>query len=104
MSAVIEKSATATNSEAPLTLTSDPPRPLGGFDQVILWANLGISLFGPLTGAAIAAATGSLPLAIGAILLGTLIGGSLLASSAVFGAATGMPASAPTATPAPYAG
>lgn len=82
----------ASNTEAPLTLTSAPPRPLGGLDQVILWANLGISLFGPLTGAAIAAATGSLPLALGAIVLGTLIGGSLLASSAVFGAATGMPA------------
>ena len=39
--------------EAPLTLTTDPPRPLRFTDQLAMWGNLGISLFGPLTGALI---------------------------------------------------
>ena len=37
--------------EAPVVLTDSPPRPLRFFDQFAMWANLGISLFGPLTGA-----------------------------------------------------
>ena len=45
--------------EAPVVLTDSPPRPLRFFDQFAMWANLGISLFGPLTGALIAATTGS---------------------------------------------
>ena len=49
--------------EAPLTLTTEPPRPLRFSDQLALWANLGISLFGPLTGALIATTAGSLGLA-----------------------------------------
>ena len=40
--------------EAPLVLTTEPPRPLRFIDQLAMWANLGISLFGPLTGALIA--------------------------------------------------
>jgi len=78
--------------EAPLTLTTEPPRPLGLRDQFVLWINLGISLFGPLTGAAVATATGSLSSAMVAIVVGCALGGILLASSAVFGAATGAPA------------
>ena len=50
--------------EAPLTLTTEPPRPLGLLDQLAMWANLGISLFGPLTGALVLATTGSVGLAI----------------------------------------
>ena len=79
-------------TEAPLTLTTDPPRPLGLLDQVLLWANLGISLFGPLTGVTVALATGSLGLAFVAIVVGVLIGSALLASSAALGATTGAPA------------
>ena len=45
--------------EAPLTLTTEPPRPLRFSDQLALWANLGISLLGPLTGALIATTAGS---------------------------------------------
>ena len=60
-------SPTATTSEravteAPLTLTTEPPRPLGFADQLALWGNLGISLFGPLTGALIATTAGSVGL------------------------------------------
>ena len=59
-----------TSAEAPLTLTTEPPRPLRFVDQLALWANLGISLFGPLTGALIATTAGSVGLAITAIVVG----------------------------------
>ena len=78
--------------EAPLTLTTEPPRPLRFADQLALWANLGISLFGPLTGALIATTTGSLTLALVAIVVGCALGAILLGASAVIGAATGAPA------------
>lgn len=82
----------ASHVEAPLTLTTDPPRSLGFTDQLAMWANLGISLFGPLTGALVAATTGSVPLAIAAIVVGCGLGAILLGASAVFGATTGAPA------------
>jgi nucleobase:cation symporter-1, NCS1 family len=78
--------------EAPLTLTTEPPRPLRFADQLALWANLGISLFGPLTGALIATTAGSLWLALLAIVVGCVLGAILLGASAVIGAATGAPA------------
>ena len=78
--------------EAPLVLTTDPPRPLRFGDQLAMWGNLGISLFGPLTGALVAATTGSVPLAVLAIVVGCSIGALLLGASAVFGATTGAPA------------
>ena len=78
--------------EAPLTLTTEPPRPLGFFDQLALWGNLGISLFGPLTGALIATTAGSVALGIGAIIVGCGLGAILLGASAVMGTATGAPA------------
>ena len=78
--------------EAPLFLTTEPPRPLRFTDQLAMWGNLGISLFGPLTGALVAATTGSVGLAIGAILVGCAIGAALLGASAIFGVATGAPA------------
>jgi putative hydroxymethylpyrimidine transporter CytX len=78
--------------EAPLTLTTEPPRPLRFTDQLALWANLGISLFGPITGALIATTAGSVGLAIGAIVVGCALGAALLGASAIFGTATGAPA------------
>ncbi len=78
--------------EAPITLTTDPPRPLGLSDQLAMWGNLGISLFGPLTGALVATTVGSVPLALAAIVLGCGLGAVLLGASAVFGATTGAPA------------
>src|SRR4051794_4719251 len=78
--------------EAPLTLTTEPPRPLGFVDQLAMWANLGISLFGPLTGALIATTAGSVGLALAAIVVGCGLGAILLGASAVMGAATGAPA------------
>jgi nucleobase:cation symporter-1, NCS1 family len=78
--------------EAPLTLTTDPPRPLRFTDQLAMWGNLGISLFGPLTGALIATAAGSVGLAIAAIVVGCGLGAILLGASAVIGTSTGAPA------------
>jgi nucleobase:cation symporter-1, NCS1 family len=78
--------------EAPITLTTDPPRPLRFSDQLALWANLGISLFGPLTGALIATTAGSLGLAMAAIVAGCGLGAILLGASAVIGTSTGAPA------------
>jgi putative hydroxymethylpyrimidine transporter CytX len=78
--------------EAPLTLTTEPPRPLQFTDQLAMWANLGISLFGPLTGALIATTAGSVGLAVAAIVVGCGLGAILLGASAVIGASTGAPA------------
>jgi len=82
----------ASTTEAPLVLTTEPPRTLRFGDQLAMWGNLGISLFGPLTGALVVATTGSVWLALAAIVLGCGIGAVLLGASAVFGASTGAPA------------
>lgn len=79
-------------SEAPLTLTTEPPRTLTFTDQLAMWGNLGISLFGPLTGALVATTVGSVGGAIAAIVIGCGLGALLLGGSAVFGATTGAPA------------
>src|SRR4029453_5249945 len=78
--------------EAPLTLPTEPPRPLRFTDQLAMWANLGISLFGPLPGALIPTTWGSGGLASMAIVTGCALGAILLGSSAVVGASTGAPA------------
>src|SRR5215217_6293404 len=78
--------------EAPLFLTTEPPRPLRFTDQLAMWGNLGISLFGPLTGALVATTTGSVGLAVLAIVVGCALGALLLGASAMFGATTGAPA------------
>lgn len=80
------------NPEAPLNLTTDTPRTLGTVDQLTLWANFGISLFGPVTGASIAAYTGSLAKGLLATLVGCTIGALVLGGAAVFGSHTGAPA------------
>src|ERR671910_3625316 len=73
-------------TEAPLVLTTHPPRPLGFLDQLAMWGNLGISLFGPLTGALVATITGSVGLAVAAIVVGCALGAVLLGASAGVGA------------------
>src|SRR5215211_5516186 len=86
------ETAERTSREAPLTLTTEPPRPLRFSDQLALWANLGISLFGPITGALIATTAGSVGLAMAAIVIGCALGAILLGASAIIGASTGAPA------------
>jgi nucleobase:cation symporter-1, NCS1 family len=86
------KTADRAAREAPLTLTTEPPRTLGFVDQLAMWGNLGISLFGPITGALVATTTGSVGLALLAIVVGCALGALLLGASAMFGATTGAPA------------
>ncbi len=85
---------TGSTIEAPLTLTTETPRTLSFLDQFTLWGNLGISLFGPVTGASIAAYTGSLAKGLLATIVGTVTGALVLGGSAVFGSQTGAPAMA----------
>lgn len=78
-------------TEAPLTLSTQPPRTLGLWAQTALWGNLGISLFGPLTGALIGLSVGTVSGGILAVVLGCVIGALILGGSATFGAVTGAP-------------
>ncbi|MGZ0149648.1 purine-cytosine permease family protein [Kribbella sp. WER1] len=84
----------AGTTEAPLVLTTDAPRTLSFFDQFTLWGNFGISLFGPVTGALVAAYTGSLWQGLLAVVVGCAIGALVLGGAAVFGSHTGAPAMA----------
>jgi nucleobase:cation symporter-1, NCS1 family len=83
--------------EAPLTLDEPPRRVLGLTDQTVLWANLGVSLLLPVTATFIltpdpAVAPLSLGAALVAIVVGSLVGNSLLGLGALPGAETGAPA------------
>ena len=77
--------------EAPLTLSTEPPRTFGLWAQTALWGNLGISLFGPLTGALIGLSVGSVGGGILAVIAGCTLGALILGGSATFGAVTGAP-------------
>ena len=82
--------------EAPLTLSEQPPRVLGWWDQIGLWGNLGMSILGPVTAIFILQpATGGQMSYVGAgaaIIVGTILGTLLVAAAAVPGAETGAPA------------
>lgn len=85
------------STEAPVTLLEEPPRPLGLWDQVTLWGNLGITLTIPVAAVFVLRPVAELPpLTLGAaataIAFGTVLGSVLLALSAVPGAETGAPA------------
>ncbi|MFD3509800.1 purine-cytosine permease family protein [Nocardia sp. NPDC058666] len=94
----IDLSKSRTGQEAPLLLSTEPPRTFGFTDQAAFWTNLGVSLIG-FTGAIYVlqpAGYARLPL-IGAILatvVGTLIGTSMVAAAGAVGARTGAPAMA----------
>jgi NCS1 family nucleobase:cation symporter-1 len=83
-------------TEAPATLLEAPPRTLGLLDQVGFWGNLGVSLLGFAGALSILTPFGtgplSLPAAVTAIVVGTLIGGTMLGPSLVLGQRTGAPA------------
>ncbi len=83
--------------EAPVTLLEAPPRPLGRWDQISLWGNLGITLTIPVAAAFVLRPLPDLPpltmpAALTAIVLGTVLGSVLLGLSAVPGTETGAPA------------
>lgn len=87
--------------EAPLLLDLDspPPRPLTLTDQVALWFSLGVSLLIPASALFVVypipnAPTMTLAAAMVAIVLGSLVGSSLLGLCAAPGARTGAPAMA----------
>jgi len=81
--------------EAPLTLEEAPPRVLGFTDQLGLWANLGVSLLGPVGALGVLVPFGFSPLPLLgaglAVVVGTLLGSVLLGTSAIPGAQTGAP-------------
>ncbi len=83
--------------EAPLTLDEPARKVLGLADQTVLWGNLGVSLLLPVTATFIltpdpAVAPMSLAAALVAIVVGSLIGNTLLGLGALPGAETGAPA------------
>ena len=87
----------AGESEPPLTLDDAAPRVLGLADQLVLWANLGVSLLLPVTATFIlfpdpSVGQLSLTAAFAAILVGSAIGNLLLGLAAAPGAHTGAPA------------
>ncbi|WP_157102743.1 purine-cytosine permease family protein [Nocardia vermiculata] len=88
----------ARSAEAPLLLTTSPPRTLSFGDQTAFWANLGVSLIG-FTGAfyvLIPAGHPQLPVvaAVLATALGTIVGTAMVAAAGAVGARTGAPAMA----------
>jgi hypothetical protein len=98
MSATVEVSVpapAAVRAEAPLTLDEPPPRVLGFWDQFGLWANLGVSLLGPVGALGVLAPFGFEPLPLAgaalAVVVGTVLGTLLVAVATVPGAQTGAP-------------
>ncbi|MQY28468.1 hypothetical protein NRB56_40520 [Nocardia sp. RB56] len=85
-------------AEAPLTLTTQPPRSLSFGDQTAFWANLGVTLIGFTAALYVLHPTGhpQLPL-LGALLAtaaGTVIGAAMVAAAGAVGERTGAPAMA----------
>ena len=82
-------------SEAPLTLEEPPPRVLGFLDQLGLWANLGVSLLGPVGALGVLVPFGFDPLPLLgaglAVVVGTVLGTLLVGLAAIPGAQTGAP-------------
>lgn len=78
--------------EPPLTLDQTAVRTLGTSDQLVLWANLGVSLLLPVTATFLLAPEMSLGAALVAIAVGTVLGCTLLGLAAAPGADTGAPA------------
>ena len=82
-------------AEAPLTLEEAPPRVLGFTDQLGLWANLGVSLLGPVGALGVLVPFGFSPLSLAgaslAVVVGTVLGTLLLGIATIPGAQTGAP-------------
>ncbi|WP_084962695.1 purine-cytosine permease family protein [Thermoactinospora rubra] len=84
-------------AEVPLTLEEEPPKVLGVLDQGAFWANLGVSLLGFAFALFLIDPLGSgrplsVPAAIVATVVGSLIGTAMVGLAAVPGAQTGSPA------------
>jgi putative hydroxymethylpyrimidine transporter CytX len=87
----------AAPAEAPLRLTTEAPRTLTFSDQAAFWANLGVSLIG-FTSAAVILTPGdytlTIPAALLALAVGTVVGMLMTALAGVVGTRTGAPAMA----------
>jgi nucleobase:cation symporter-1, NCS1 family len=97
MTATIERATHPSGVEAPLVLDFAPPKPLTFRDQLALWGNLGISLFGPITAVYVISTPGgqlTLVAAWTALIVGVILGGLVLGAAAVPAAHTGAPAMA----------
>jgi putative hydroxymethylpyrimidine transporter CytX len=83
-------------AEAPPTLHEPAPRTLGLFDQFGFWGNVGVSLLGFSGAIAVLQPYGvpqlSFVAAVSAAVVGSILGGLILAGSLVLGARTGAPA------------
>lgn len=97
MTATAEPALVSTErvAEAPLTLEEEPPRVLGFTDQLGLWANLGVSLLGPVGALGVLVPFGFSPLSLAAaglaVVVGTVLGTLLLGVATIPGAQTGAP-------------
>jgi len=78
--------------EAPLTLAASPPRPLGLASTTAFWWNLGISLLLPVAAVYVVLPNRPLWVSLLAIVVGAVIGGTLLGLAAAPGAREGVPA------------
>ena len=97
MTATIERASHPSGVEAPLVLDFAPPKPLTLRDQLALWGNLGITLFGPITAVYVISTPGgqlTLAAAWTALIVGVILGGLVLGAAAVPAAHTGAPAMA----------
>jgi nucleobase:cation symporter-1, NCS1 family len=96
--ALTASAAAAPSSEPAITLDGGPvPRTLGTLDQLAFWANLGISLLGPVTALYLLYPTSdgvrlSFVAAFVALCVGTALGTALVSAVGVPGTETGAPA------------
>ncbi|MCZ2815363.1 purine-cytosine permease family protein [Modestobacter sp. VKM Ac-2984] len=82
---------TTSGADAPLTLTEPAARTLGFRESAGLWGNLGISLLLPVAAVYVVLPGRPLSVTLGAIVVGALIGASLLGLAAAAGAREGVP-------------
>jgi nucleobase:cation symporter-1, NCS1 family len=86
----------AAHVEPGFTLDTTPPRPLGLVDQIALWGSFGMSLLLPVAAVFVLRPFGvppmSLPAAMTAVVVGSVLGAAALGLAAVPGAVTGAPA------------
>src|SRR5680860_1701642 len=78
--------------DAPLTLAVPPPRSLGLASTTAFWWNLGISLLLPVAAVYVVLPNRPLWASLLAIVVGAVIGGTLLGLAAAPGAREGVPA------------
>lgn len=92
MVATATSTPTPSSAEPPLTLDAPAQRVHGTADQLVLWANLGVSMLLPVTATFVLLPGMSLVAAIVAIVVGTTLGCVLLGLGAKAGAEQGVPA------------